>query len=547
MARAIDVGIDGKLLIMPAILEAFGWALAFKTIDKLGDHAPWMSVCEYGLAAIALIIGGVVWFFFLARLAEIWPWRKLRIARKELADAIAENTDLKRQIADVNQAAALPPSKLTIHSAIYRALVPDAKVIDVTDCLKGMIAGNGLVLQIQNENFRVGDRNWVENDPCNGEKKWLQVEYSFDGRPRRTIERREDYRLVLPEDTFIKAEIERIGDEARREKIQQDSDLWRAQESRRQCEEERQAALASIGGLNANPSLSSLFSPLQIEVLHLSRDLQRLRKDAEPAPEFQDAGPMKNGEDSRTWTIQKLIETHVWSNEYAIWARKFIYSYEAQFAHRVRNIMTSIGQATGLVVFPLKPYTETVRPGDDFQQLLDILMDFFSKLENPNRRQVDTMLESIAPPSEHTLFSPLQIEAFTLAKELRDFYAFLGPFPSDPVQYPGEDEPEYLERLHNPEKLGELFAARREQQGRWQQKLSHGFANRQFGQRITALMHRAGEEFNLDYPALLPSWAGIAPPLSADGIPKLAQEMEMVAIWINRKQRNEVDLLHPKS
>ena len=62
-------------------------------------------------------------------------------------------------------------------------------------------------------------------------------------------------------------------------------------------------------------------------------------------------------------------------------------------------------------------------------------------------------------------------------------------------------------------------------------------------QRITALLHRAGEEFNLVYPALLSSWTGIAPPLSADGIPKLAQEMEMVAIWINRRQYNEADLL----
>jgi len=45
-------------------------------------------------------------------------------------------------------------------------------------------------------------------------------------------------------------EVERIKDEARREKIQQDSDLWRAQESLRQCEEERRAALARINELN---------------------------------------------------------------------------------------------------------------------------------------------------------------------------------------------------------------------------------------------------------------------------------------------------------
>jgi hypothetical protein len=56
-------------------------------------------------------------------------------------------------------------------------------------------------------------------------------------------------------------------------------------------------------------------------------------------------------------------------------------------------------------------------------------------------------------------------------------------------------------------------------------------------------MHRAGEE--VEYPAFVPSFAE-KPPMSADDIRKLAQQMEMMAIWINRKERNEVDLLHPK-
>jgi hypothetical protein len=142
------------------------------------------------------------------------------------------------------------------------------------------------------------------------------------------------------------------------------------------------------------------------------------------------------------------------------------------------------------------------------------------------------------------LFSPLQIEAFTLAKELRDFLASLPPFPSNPVQRPGEDDYQFAERLHNSEDSERLNATRGERQGQWRLKLMHGYANRKFGERITTLMHRAGEE--LEYPAYVPNFAE-KPPICEDDVRKLAQQMEMVGIWINRKVRNEVDLLHPKS
>jgi len=133
--------------------------------------------------------------------------------------------------------------------------------------------------------------------------------------------------------------------------------------------------------------------------------------------------------------------------------------------------------------------------------------------------------------ADDAILTPLQIDAFTLAKELRDFLASLPPFPSDPTQNPGEDTAEYLVRFH---------AVRTEEQGRWRQRLMHGYANRKFGERITVLMHRAGEE--AEYPAYVPTFAE-KPPMSEDDVRKLAQQMEMVAIWINRKQRNEVNLL----
>ena len=132
-------------------------------------------------------------------------------------------------------------------------------------------------------------------------------------------------------------------------------------------------------------------------------------------------------------------------------------------------------------------------------------------------------------PPKGLILTPIQI-----AKDLRDFLASLPPFPSDPAQNPGEESPECLVRF---------YQARTEELGKWRARLMHGYANRKFGDRITALMHRAGEE--VEYPAFVPSFAE-KPPMSADDVRKLARQMEMMAIWINRKERNEVDLLHPK-
>jgi hypothetical protein len=124
------------------------------------------------------------------------------------------------------------------------------------------------------------------------------------------------------------------------------------------------------------------------------------------------------------------------------------------------------------------------------------------------------------------LFVPLQLEALRLAKDLRDFYASLDPFPESPAQ--NEVTAEDLVR----------YAGWTDPQGKWRQKLLHAYANRKFGERITKLMHQMGEEF--EYPAYVPNYAEDLRIPGKDSIPKLAQDMEMLAIWINRKQRDEV-------
>src|ERR1017187_1519008 len=47
MGHRGELSIDGKLWVMPLLLEAFGWALAFKSVDAFYDHRRWAG---YGVS-----------------------------------------------------------------------------------------------------------------------------------------------------------------------------------------------------------------------------------------------------------------------------------------------------------------------------------------------------------------------------------------------------------------------------------------------------------------------------------------------------------------
>jgi hypothetical protein len=98
------------------------------------------------------------------------------------------------------------PSKLTIHSANYRAWKQGGKTFEVAEFLRKIIGGDSLVLgPIENHNFTIDGKNYVPDDPYAYEPKRLQVKYSYDGEEARTVERGEHGRLVLPEDSEIDA------------------------------------------------------------------------------------------------------------------------------------------------------------------------------------------------------------------------------------------------------------------------------------------------------------------------------------------------------
>jgi len=178
-----------------------------------------------------------------------------------------------------------------------------------------------------------------------------------------------------------------------------------------------------------------IVTALQLEILQLSRDLQTLLRDAGPRPTLENTGPMKRGEDVKTWTQQRTVEADAWMEANGQWSRKFIYNYREHFAGRVKRLMNSLG-ATGRVVVSLEPYTNDIRPGDDFDQLISILMDFFVQLENPKPPKPRPAL-SVAMPVVPTLLSPLQSDAIQLSGELLDFLRRIGSPPAP--KYTAED------------------------------------------------------------------------------------------------------------
>lgn len=111
------------------------------------------------------------------------------------------------------------PSKLVINWANYQAVENGGAVYQVGDFLRQIIAGDSLVFDIENHNFKIGDKDFVPNDPLPFKEKRLQVNYSYGGQPARTTERREHGRLLLPEDSKIQwlmGENQRLVNEVQR-------------------------------------------------------------------------------------------------------------------------------------------------------------------------------------------------------------------------------------------------------------------------------------------------------------------------------------------
>jgi hypothetical protein len=170
---------------------------------------------------------------------------------------------------------------------------------------------------------------------------------------------------------------------------------------RKEREQAEQRLLEVQFELEKSEERPALLTPLQVEILTLARDLRKLLRDAGPAPTLQNLGPMPKGGDAQTWINARMDETGEWTEAYAEWARRIIYRYQQDYADRVRRVMISLGAQTGMVVVSLEPYTKDVRPGYDFQNLIDLLLGFLVKVEVGQSERLEA--ESVLRQDQETL------------------------------------------------------------------------------------------------------------------------------------------------
>lgn len=95
MAGDSEIGADGKLWIMPAILGTFGFSSVLKAFDTFDAGKSWHVWVSYATAGTLLTAAGVVWAVFRKKIAELWPWHQLRNTREELAKTLRANLELQ--------------------------------------------------------------------------------------------------------------------------------------------------------------------------------------------------------------------------------------------------------------------------------------------------------------------------------------------------------------------------------------------------------------------------------------------------------------------
>jgi hypothetical protein len=172
-----------------------------------------------------------------------------------------------------------PKSKLTIISAYYGVDGgPDADVAE--EYLRPRIRGDSLV-------------GWVGADlfggfqPVIGLLKRLKIRYSFNGEEG-TVTRPEHAMLVLPEDAFLKKQINELN------------------------------------------LISAILSPLQIRLLELAKRLRKMLYEI-PAPK-----PLNHAATSE--------ETTAWIVQQSEWDQKIRYRYEGEFSSKVGQLESLIGK-----------------------------------------------------------------------------------------------------------------------------------------------------------------------------------------------------------
>lgn len=156
------------------------------------------------LTAVGIIVTVLLWGFLTAGIVKYWKASAKAEAIKSQQQLLVELIEaIKNKREEKDQESPRANQKLAIRSAIYAPVEAGGKSYDVTEFIQHIISRDTVVLHIENHNFATDEKNYVPHDPLPGKLKRLQVEYSYDGSPDITIERREHTLLVLPEDSEI--------------------------------------------------------------------------------------------------------------------------------------------------------------------------------------------------------------------------------------------------------------------------------------------------------------------------------------------------------
>lgn len=186
---------------------ALGFVLA--AIEELVRGSSWKiwSGC-LTLGAVFLFIGvmgprivGAIWPKIKTKALSLFAFFR---KSKALTAALAENADLKKQILllmeSTEKHSSPITSKLKIHSAFWgTGSATDVSVLEAVN----KYPHDGLAIPVSNEALGC--------DPVFGYGKRLEIEYSYDGSRPVKVSRQEGSRLILPEDLWLKSEIQRLA------------------------------------------------------------------------------------------------------------------------------------------------------------------------------------------------------------------------------------------------------------------------------------------------------------------------------------------------
>jgi hypothetical protein len=208
------------------------------------------------------------------------------------ASYLQGQVDILKQTSSQTQSAFQQPSRLSILSAHWG--VEGINDPDVTPCLLKKQRGDCFAEAVVLDLFH--GRDPVSGNLNGTVTKRLKVRYSFDGKES-TIERPEFAWMVLPEDKFLKEQVEECGGKLSK------------------CETERNDALNRVSDLEKR---LAKFSLLQVEALEIERDLGVFLQEIGPRPS------LKNGQDENQWRS---------------WYTQLTMGYNNQFAPRIEKLI----------------------------------------------------------------------------------------------------------------------------------------------------------------------------------------------------------------